>query len=278
MSEPFFKKIRVIRKLNEPDSEKIDVVVEQINRFADQYDDVAIVSESNVDSSTLFIGIGGDGTTMRAASQAAAVQGTVLGINCGNLGFLSEFKADTVVKLLTDLYTNAEGVFTREKRSVLMGSVHEALDKHLAVNDFYITSASKTCIAYDLFVDGEKIASQQRADGVIVCSPTGSTAYGLAAGGGIILPTCKVMQIVAVAPHALANRPIVVPTDTNVSVQVNSDQDVQLYVDGQKKPFPLNDKGIYEVKIRTNQRKYFHFVKSSSRDHNFFKIIQEKLG
>ena len=278
MSESFFKKIRIIRKLNEPDGEKIDAVIQQITSFVHQHDGVQIVTENHVDNTTLFIAIGGDGTTMRAAHCAASVQGTVLGINCGNLGFLSEFKAINVASLLEDLYANAEGIFTREKRQVLVGSVHEALDKHMAVNDFYVTSSNDTCVAYDLIVDGEKIATGQRADGVIVCSPTGSTAYALAAGGAIMTPNCRVMQIVAVAPHALTNRTIIVPSDSTITVEVNSDQDAQLRVDGQKRPLPLNDKGKYVLNVGTNQRKYFYFVKSKSRDHNFFNIIREKLS
>lgn len=272
-----FDTIRIIRKINQPDDDKIENVVNSINAFIEKTKNVTLASEKTINNKTLFIGIGGDGTSMRAARQAASVQGLVLGINCGNLGFLAEFDANNVTQLLTSLYKNKPECFIQEKRHVLVGCVHSKIDKSLAVNEFYITSVSKTCIEYSLYVDGEPAAVKQRADGVIIASPTGSTAYSLAAGGSIIFPQCNVMQVVPVAPHTLTSRPLIVPTNVDISIVVDMDQDVQLMVDGQKVPFPLNDDGKHVITISANQRKYFNFVKSTSRDHDFFKIIAEKL-
>jgi NAD+ kinase len=178
--------------------------------------------------------LGGDGTLL-AASRLLDRPIPVLGVNFGSLGFLTEIA-------LEDLYPTLEGVlsghFVSEERFLLHATVHRSGQHPLeadALNDVVLTKAGVSrMIDVEVTIDGLFVSSFL-ADGIIVSSPTGSTAYNLAAGGPILQPTLPALVITPICPHILANRPLVVADTSTVDLRVMAAREIEVYatLDGQ---------------------------------------------
>ncbi len=186
------------------------------------------------EGSDALVVLGGDGTLL-AASRILDRPIPVLGVNFGSLGFLTEIA-------LEDLYPTLESVlsgdFSSEERFLLHAVVHRSGQDTLeadALNDVVLTKAGASrMIDIEVTVDGLFVSSF-RADGLIVSSPTGSTAYNLAAGGPILHPTLPALVVTPICPHLLANRPLVISDTAAVGLRVTSARDVEVHVslDGQ---------------------------------------------
>jgi NAD+ kinase len=188
--------------------------------------------------------LGGDGTLLSAARAVAAAKIPILGVNLGSLGFLTEVP-------LSELYETLEAVDNDrcavEKRSM----VHCRLVRHdetvvefHALNDAVINkSAISRLVSFDLYLDNVFV-SNYKADGVIVSTPTGSTAYSLAAGGPILMPSVDALVISPVCPHSLTHRPLVVRDTVEITIEVQSaGEEAFLSIDGQVGvPLEDNDK------------------------------------
>jgi NAD+ kinase len=216
--------------------------------------------------------LGGDGTLL-AASHIVQRPIPVLGVNFGSLGFLTEIT-------LNELYPALEGVlagtYRFEERRMLHAEVRRGGKAQSAgdvLNDVVITKAAfSRIIELDVAVDGAFVSSF-RADGLIVSSPTGSTAYNLAAGGPILHPTLPAIVLTPICPHMLANRPLVVGDGVTIEVSLRDarDGDVQITLDGQQ-GFPLAPRDTVTV---TRSGHTIRLVKAPERD--YFEVLRTKL-
>jgi NAD+ kinase len=228
-------------------------------------------SQMSSRSSDLVVVLGGDGTLLSAARATAAIDVPLLGVNLGSLGFLTDVPLSSLFSML-DAITKGEAAV--EQRSLMQCDLlrgEEVLGSYLVFNDAVV---NKTAIArlnnYDLFVD-KIFVSSYRADGMIVATPTGSTAYSLSAGGPVLMPTVNAFVITPVAPHSLTHRPLVVPDSTVVELVLRSEEEVAyLSLDGQP-GLDLCDGD------RVRCRRSEHRVSLFRTDHDFFHVLRTKL-
>jgi NAD+ kinase len=225
-----------------------------------------------VQQADALVVLGGDGTLL-AASHVVQKPIPVLGVNFGSLGFLTEIT-------LPELYPALEGVlagtYRFEERRMLHAEVRRGSKPQSAgdvLNDVVITKAAfSRIIELDVAVDGAFVSSF-RADGLIVSSPTGSTAYNLAAGGPILHPTLPAVVLTPICPHMLSNRPLVVSDGVTIEVSLRDarDGDVQITLDGQQ-GFPLAPHDTVTV---TRSAHAIRLVKAPGRD--YFEVLRTKL-
>jgi len=215
--------------------------------------------------------LGGDGTLLSAARVVAKAGTPVLGVNLGSLGFLTEVPLSQLYPTLEALESSCCHVETRSMlRCELCRGGASVADYH-ALNDVVV---SKGAIArlnhFDLYVDGAFV-SAYKADGLIVATPTGSTAYSLAAGGPILVPSVNAFVITPVSPHSLTHRTLVVGDGSSIEIDVKTgDEEAYLSVDGQV-GMPLKDGD------RVCCRKSEHGVKLLRLDQTFFDVLRTKL-
>jgi len=182
----------------------------------------------------LVVVLGGDGTLLSAARATAAIDVPLLGINLGSLGFLTEVPPQSMYKMLDAIALGHAAVEHRALMHCELRRGDHVRGSYLVFNDAVV---NKTALArlntYDLYID-KVFVSSYRADGMIVATPTGSTAYSLSAGGPVLMPTVKALVVTPVAPHALTHRPLVVPDSSEIEILLRSEEEVAyLSLDGQ---------------------------------------------
>lgn len=214
-----------------------------------------------LENTSCVISFGGDGTFLKAMRLAGGYEIPVIGINLGKLGFLALHDAGSVFRTLKDFM---EGRATIKKRALL--EVKAGRNRFIAVNDFVIKSASSRIIEVELTID-DGFVNVIRGDGIIISTPTGSTAYNLAAGGPIITPQLDVIVITPISPFTLSERSIVIKRDVVLGLKANGRH--AAYVDGQ---IELKA-SVYEV---SSFGKYGYVV--VPRGYNYYRILREKLG
>jgi NAD+ kinase len=171
----------------------------------------------------LLLVFGGDGTMLRVARNVLSARTPILGINLGGLGFLTAVPSQAIAAALKKVWA---GQFTLEPRALLeaRGTAKGKRFSQLAFNDFVMSRGmASRLIELDVAVDGETL-TRYRADGLIISSPTGSTAYSLAAGGAIVSPSAHVFAITPICPHTLSNRSVIVGLQSTVSIRVASER------------------------------------------------------
>ncbi|TFW28113.1 NAD kinase [Massilia horti] len=177
--------------------------------------------------------VGGDGTMLGIARQLARYEVPLIGINQGRLGFMTDIPIERMVPALGEIL---EGQASAEKRTLLQGRVLRAGEEifcAVAVNDVVVARGTGAGMAeLKVTVDGQFMYNQ-RSDGLIVATPTGSTAYALSAGGPLLHPTLAGISLVPIAPHALSNRPIVVPDSSEIVVEIVGGRDISVNFDMQ---------------------------------------------
>ncbi len=179
----------------------------------------------------LVVVMGGDGTMLSVARTLLASQVPLVGINRGRLGFLTDLRTED---MLIEIDKILAGEYQMENRMMLDASVYRAgqcIRQGVALNDVVVKSALRL-IELDVEVNGQFV-SKQRADGLILSSPTGTTAYALSAGGPILHPDLNAISLVPISPHTLSNRPITVTSESICEVTVMHADDAQLSLDGQ---------------------------------------------
>lgn len=165
--------------------------------------------------SDIIISFGGDGTLLAAARAFITTDIPIMGVNLGNLGFLAEFSSDEIDNALSAIMT---GEYVLEDRAILQTTLGDGTTIY-ALNDFVIRqSDAARMITVRASIDGNHVADY-RADGLIISTPTGSTAYSLSNGGPIIAPTCAVLCLTPVSPHSLTLRPLVVPDSSEIALE-----------------------------------------------------------
>jgi NAD+ kinase len=220
----------------------------------------------------LLVVLGGDGTMISTVRLVSGRGTPVLGINLGTLGYLTEFSVENA---MTALESVARGDYHVVKRMLLEWQVLRdgtQVGSGSALNDVVVNkSALARIIEIDCSV-GSDYVTTYRADGLIVATPTGSTAYNLSAGGPIIAPEAEVISICPICPHTLTNRPLVLPYDVEIKLRLNTrDAEVMLTSDGQT-GMPLLAGDRVEI---TRSPKTFNTV--SAKDRDYFEILRSKL-
>jgi NAD+ kinase len=185
-------------------------------------------------SADLLIVLGGDGTLLSAARLAAERKVPILPVNLGGLGFLTTVSQDEIYSILEEIFTGKHRVSERvmlEAEVVRAGAV---LRRQIALNDAVLNKAALARIMdLELRIDGEYVTTY-KADGLILSSPTGSTAYSLAAGGPIVHPAVEAFVVTPICPHTLTNRPIVIPDSVTIEIDFKAEDGlVYLTLDGQ---------------------------------------------
>jgi NAD+ kinase len=218
-----------------------------------------------------IIVLGGDGTLLSMARAVGDLGVPLLGINLGGLGFLT---ATTVEEAVAAVDAYLGGRMAIDERMMLAARVvrrGQSVGEYAALNDVVITkSAMSRIINLQVSVQGE-YATAYRADGLIISTPTGSTAYCLSAGGPILFPTMDAVVIVPIASHTLTNRPIVLPGHQRIDVTLKTDQDVMLTIDGQI-GVNLNEHDTVQVEQAASRIRLVRFPRT-----DFFSVLRTKL-
>ena len=220
----------------------------------------------------LIVVLGGDGTILALSRLIGSRRVPILGVNLGGLGFLTEV---TLPELFPTLEAVLRGEGDVSHRRMLTAQVRrgaEGAGDYEALNDIVITKTSPSRIVeLETYVNGEYVATY-RADGLIVASPTGSTAYCLSAGGPILYPTLPALVVIPICPHTLTNRPLVVPDSARIEVVHRSaGEDVHLTVDGQV------DVPLHHLDAVVVGRSAHSITLIKSPKLNYFELLRTKL-
>ncbi|HHM05526.1 MAG TPA: NAD(+) kinase [Gammaproteobacteria bacterium] len=222
----------------------------------------------------LVVVVGGDGTLLSAVRSLADHGIPVVGINLGRLGFLADISPATMLHHMGEILS---GQYVSEQRFLLHSEIArsgERRGEYTAFNDVVIQKwHTPRMIEFETHIDG-RFVDMQRSDGMIICSPTGSTAYALSGGGPILSPGLNALSLVPICPHTLSNRPIVVDGDSEVSVVMRDcgDDHAQLTCDGQA-VFNLSPGDQVRIRKKEKQIRLIH-----PRSYDYYQILRVKLG
>ena len=239
-------------------------------RYCDGHEEVSR-SELSSRSLDLVIVLGGDGTLLSAVRATAATDAPLLGVNLGSLGFLTDVPITSLFSMLDQI---AQSRACIERRSLMHCELlrgAEILGSYTAFNDIVVNKTAHARLNnYELFVDNAFVSSY-RADGMIVATPTGSTAYSLSAGGPVMMPAVSAFVVTPVSPHSLTHRPLVVPDSAVVEILLRSEEEVAyLSLDGQP-GVDLRDGD------RVRCRRSEHTVSLFRTSADFFHVLRTKL-
>lgn len=219
----------------------------------------------------LVLVMGGDGTLLSVARTLVASKVPLIGINLGRLGFLTDVPADRFDTLLAPML---EGNFQAENRVLLNATVmraNKAIYHTVALNDVVVSrGAMGSMIEFEVYIDGQ-FAYNLRSDGLIVATPTGSTAYSLSSGGPILHPSLPAVGLVPISPHTLSNRPIVVSSSASVDVVLIRGPDARVNFDVQDY-FELQRLDKVVIKAHPQPIQLLH-----PSSYNYYAMLREKL-
>lgn len=227
-----------------------------------------ISRETLASQADLVIVLGGDGTLLTIAHFAAQADTPVLGVNLGSLGFLTEVPVDEMYLTLDAFLAGNQRIVSPRR---LLEVTHRGQTSY-CLNDAVINKgALARMIQAAIWIDGKEIAVV-RADGLIISTPTGSTAYSLSAGGPILQPYIPAVLIAPICPHTLSFRPMVITSDSKIKIQIISGEEIYLTMDGQRGEL-MEIEDVIHVKTSMLE---FKLISSPKR--NYFDLLQEKLG
>ena len=217
----------------------------------------------------LAIVFGGDGTLLHSAAHLSDYTIALLGINLGRLGFLADVPQRDMTDVLGPI---VDGEYDEEQRFLLRCEIGDRW--HKAFNDVVIHKWNiARLIEFETYVDG-KFVNAQRSDGLIVSSPTGSTAYALSGGGPLVHPDLNAILLVPICPHTLSNRPLMVGGDSKIEIRVcgnTQTDDVRVTCDGQTTL--TSDGGVIHIRKHPHSIRLIH-----PKGHDYFYILRAKLG
>jgi NAD+ kinase len=224
----------------------------------------------------LVIVLGGDGTLLSMATRIALCGRDIpiLGVNFGSLGFLTEIRID---ELYTALESFVDGTATLDERAMLAADAYrsrELFDSRIVLNDVVFTKTALSRIIELSIAVSTGLMTRVKADGLIIASATGSTAYNLAAGGPIVHPRVDALVITPIAPHTLTNRPVVIPGSEVIEIRPHLEaegDEIFVTYDGQA-GYPLQKGDV--VKVRKSEWR-LRLVKAPAR--SYFEVLREKL-
>ena len=278
-----FKKIGIFVKENSSKSVDENALDSMLSFFTDQNIKLYIDDSSNYKNDNgeylshkefsenidLLVVFGGDGTLLNSARQYLEYEIPILGVNMGNVGFLTDIKVEN---FHTSMQEMLDGNYKIEERNLVSAKFN---DNHLyGLNEVVIHSgAYAQLMRYRLNVN-DKVVYEQRSDGLIIATPTGSTAYSLSAGGPIIHPSLDVWTIIPMLPQSISSRPFVISSNEKVEMELfeGPSENAKICVDGQKDidvPYGLN----ISISKTKKTLKLVH-----PKDNDFFEACREKLG
>lgn len=224
------------------------------------------------DASQLLLVLGGDGTMLAAARLAAPRRIPILPINMGSLGFLTSFTLDELYPALEETLAGHSSLSQRVMLQAELVRAGSVMESQCALNDAVIhKGALARMIQLELNINSDFVC-RYRADGLIVSSPTGSTAYSLSAGGPIVHPSVEAFIITPICPHTLSDRPLVVPDSSLIEVRLNGDTDsVYLTLDGQR-GLPLQSTDVLRVQ---RAKENLQLIQPPKKP--YFEILRNKL-
>lgn len=276
-----------VRKLNAPNDELVNSIISAITARAIEKH-YKIITEHQVglsEPTLLIISVGGDGTMLYAMRLAAKHHCLCTGFHAGHLGFLNDFGSDTSLEesidVLFDIIQDSAKIHlhTEERSSISVLGINDIpVQPHdaLALNEIALSRIySDQILQYTLNINGRNVGTH-RANGVLISTPTGSTAYALSAGGAVVYPNAEIIQIVPVAPNTLSSRPLIIPMyvkdgyPTTIKVTIH-DSDNSIRVDGTKTAYGDSIKSIVMQPVL--KTRILH-----SPTWNFFNTLTNKLG
>lgn len=220
----------------------------------------------------MMIVLGGDGTMLSVARLIDGRDVPILGVNLGGLGFITEINKDEIFGALNQALEGNSPVEERMMLDIRVLRQSMEVGNFTALNDGVINKgAMARIIEMETFVNTSYVTTY-RADGLIISTPTGSTAYNLAAGGPILYPTLSSIIVAPICPHMLTNRPVVLPDNSDITIALKTEtESVYLTVDGQV-GIPLHQGDIIEVKKSDSTTKIF-----TPCGHDYFNLLRTKL-
>jgi NAD+ kinase len=283
VSRPDIRRVGVVVKTTSPEAAELGrQLIAELDRLGiepvvDTESAAAFDCDANVDRAglasqvDLVVVLGGDGTLLSVTRNEVG-DTPVLGINMGSLGFLTEHSADNLFPMLKKALEGRAVVQRRERLDVTVSSSDREPTSARILNDAVINKgALARMIVLSVHVDGEFV-SHVRADGLIISTPTGSTAYNLSAGGPILYPTLDAMVVTPICPHALTNRPIVLALNSVVEIRLEGPAEkVYVTLDGQQ-GFPITDGDLVRVQRCPEP---IHLITEPSR--SYFQVLHHKL-
>ena len=246
---------------------------DQVGQLLNLPKNFCLPAEQLIQEADLILVVGGDGSMLRAARLAVEYNKPLLGVNRGHLGFLTDIGPE---ELSQRLHAVLEGNFWSEPRSLLQASIHQNNTKAIqatALNDIVLSLGEATkLIEFDLWID-DIFVCRQRADGLIITTPTGSTAYSLSAGGPILHPQLNALAIVPMLPHKLTSRPLVVSNASKIKILLrnHSDSDARLSFDSQQR-FNIDHNTTIEIQRYHKLLQLIHPM-----DYDYFQTLRNKL-
>jgi len=220
----------------------------------------------------LIISVGGDGTFIGASRNIVGTEIPILGLHLGGLGFLAEVLVNNFHEKLDEFFA---GKYKIETRKILEAEVEYSThtEKHFAINDILVhRSETMGMCRIDTYVDDDFL-NTYRGDGLILSTPSGSTAYNMSAGGPIVLPHLDIVTLTPVCPHSLSARPVIIGSNQVVTFDPESSQKkIDLDIDGQLK-ISLKDVIKVKIKLSSSALKVVRFS-----DYSFFRTLQKKLS
>lgn len=226
------------------------------------------LSSTPPDEIDFIVSLGGDGTILRLIHRHPQLKAPLLGINLGNLGFMADIPIHDIYPSFEDLIA---GYYTIQERMVIEGMLGTSCC--MAINEMVIHRAQNhTLIDLAIYVDGTYV-NTFAADGVIIATPNGSTAYSLAAGGPILTPELDALVLTPISPHTISNRAIVLMPKREIQVKyLNGSRPVEITSDGIT-TFPIRSGDTFLVKRSEKKFRLVNLLR-----HNYFAILREKLG
>jgi NAD+ kinase len=284
-----FSTIGIFSKdFDEKSNERIEKTLKTLHKFLTK-EGFEVVAEKNAakflgisamntdnicDCINLAIVVGGDGTLLKAGRLLSDKDIPVIGINLGRLGFLVDISPDEIAEQLTLML---DGAYTLEERSLLHAEAFrddKSLGEGIALNDVVVHVRNDIrMIEFTTHVD-ETFVNTQRADGIVVATPTGSTAYSLSGGGPILHPGLDAVVLVPICPHTLSNRPVVISNESLINISLCESREVNARVsfDGQSN-IDLQAGDNIVIRNKSHKLKLMH-----PKNYDYYHILRNKLG
>ena len=248
-----------------------DINVILAERSASMIEVEGIPFDEMCQEADFLVSLGGDGTLLSLVRRSYAYEKPVVGINAGNLGFLADVTIDDVDIFLEQLLNDDYRIDDRMMIAGYLKKKDARKEEFFAFNDVVITSPKPSkMVQVNASIDGERFNSY-RGDGLIISTPTGSTAYNLAAGGPVVYPLTKAFIITPVLAHSLTNqRPLVVPADFSIELDAQKYEAIAT-VDGQE-VYPMDEGDILFIEGAKRGARLLH-----RKERNYFSVLREKL-
>ena len=228
-----------------------------------------VIKDNQYKNIDLMIVIGGDGSILGFCREYGSKGIPILGINLGKLGFLADIPPENISHALLNI---VNGEYKSENRAFLEASINDKIITHKAVNEIIVHSGSVArLMEYELSIDNTFVY-RQKADGLIMNTPTGSTAYSLSGGGPILHPTINAITLLPMFPHSLSSSPMVIKDDSALSIKIVSKNKASLNIDGQV------ERNVKRGDLINIKKSATSFTLIHPSEHNFFSACRTKLG